>query len=388
MKPNFENTEIAFRYRSDSELKRANLLFSFIASPILTRVGILAVQLAMGMHLPITWIVKSTIFRHFCGGETLEETAKTAAFIGKYHVETILDYGVEGGESEVEYDKAVAECLAAVLLAARSKNIPFVSLKISGYCRFDLLEKKHSGAELTTTENAEWVRVCKRVNEICETASRCDVKVLIDAEETWIQNPCNEITEKMMELYNQHKAMVFNTFQMYCYGTFSFLSQAITVAKRNGYVLGAKLVRGAYMEKERARAIQDGYENPIQPNKESTDKDFDDAILLCLKNLDKLSLFIGTHNEQSCNKAMDIMAICGIAPNDPRVIFSQLYGMSDNLSFNLAAADYNVAKYVPYGPVKSVIPYLLRRATENTSIAGQTSRELALIRKELSRRKI
>lgn len=212
--------------------------------------------------------------------------------------------------------------------------------------------------------------------------------LLIDAEETWIQNPCNEIAEKMMERYNQHKNMIFNTFQMYCHGTLSFLSQAIAGAKINGYVLGAKLVRGAYMEKERARAMQEGYKNPIQPDKESTDKDFDDTIMLCLKNLDKLSLFIGTHNDQSCTKAMDIMAVRGIAANDHRVIFSQLFGMSDNLSFNLAAADYNVAKYVPYGPVRSVIPYLLRHATENTSVAGQTSRELALIRRELRRRKI
>lgn len=388
MIPDIDNTEIAFRYRTDNDLKRADFLYSFIASPLRTRIGIGAVQVAMALHLPIVGLLKRTIFKQFCGGETLEETGKTADMLGKYNVGSILDYGVEGAKSEPEYDRAAEECIRAIGFAATSKDIPFISLKITGYCLFGLLVKKHIGTPLTTTEEEEWKRTCDRINQICKAAADRNVMVLIDAEETWIQDPCNELTVQMMQKFNHGKVAVFNTFQMYCQGTLPYLHQAIKHATDNNYLLGAKLVRGAYMEKERARAIQWQYTDPIQPGKESTDKDYDEALALCLQNLDRLSLFIGTHNEQSCTRAVELMNKYDIAANDGRVVFSQLFGMSDHISFNLAAAGYRVAKYVPYGPIRSVVPYLLRRAMENTSVGGQTSRELSLIRKEIKRRSL
>jgi proline dehydrogenase len=388
MIPDIDNIEIAFRYRTDNELKRAHFLFSCISSSLLTKIGIKAVQAAMALHLPIDGIIKRTIFMQFCGGETLEETAKTAALSGKYNVGSILDYGVEGAEGEPEYDRAVEECIRAIRFASANKHIPFISLKITGYSRFGLLVKKHNGTPLIFTEEQEWQRVSDRINEICTTAASCNVMVLIDAEETWIQDPCNEITVQMMRKFNHGKVVVFNTFQMYCHGTLSYLTEAIKHAADNDYLLGAKLVRGAYMEKERAHARQWQYADPIQPDKECTDKDYDEAVRLCLQSLDRLSLFIGTHNEQSCLKAVELMNKCGIASNDDRLIFSQLFGMSDHISFNFASAGYRVAKYLPHGPVKNVVPYLLRRATENTSVAGQTSRELSLIRKETKRRSL
>jgi proline dehydrogenase len=388
MKPEFDNTEIAFRYRTNRELKKANFLFSFMASPLLTKLGIGAAQLSMKWHLPVKGLLKSTIFSQFCGGETLEETAATSENISKYNVDTILDYGVEGKESDAEFDKAVPEFVKAVKYAASQKHIPFISLKVTGFARFGLLEKMNAKQTLTSEEVAEWNRVIGRIDEICKNAAERNVMVLIDAEETWIIEPCNELTEAMMEKYNRKQVVVFNTYQFYCHGTLPFLKYSIEEASKKGYLLGAKLVRGAYMEKERARAAAMNYQDPIQPDKESTDRDYDAGVLLCLQNLDKLALFIGTHNEKSCATAVEYMERNGIEPKNPRVFFSQLYGMSDNISFNIANAGYHVSKYLPYGPVKDVIPYLMRRAQENTSVAGQTSRELLLIQKEMKRRKL
>jgi proline dehydrogenase len=388
MHPEIGNTETAFKYRTDKDLKRTYFLYSFIASPRRTRLGVGAVQAAMAFHLPIGGILKSTIFKQFCGGETLDETGKTADMLGKYNVGSILDYGVEGAGSEAEYDKAVEECIRAIRFAATNKDIPFVSLKVTGYCRFGLLVKMNSGTTITTSEMQEWQRAVNRINEICSAASDRSIKVLIDAEETWIQNPCNDITVQMMQKFNRRNVVVFNTFQMYCHGTLFYLQEATKHAIENDYLLGAKLVRGAYMEKERARAKQWQYTDPIQPDKESTDKDYDEAVQFCMQNIDKLSLFIGTHNEKSCMRAVELMNKYGIASSDNCVVFSQLFGMSDHISFNLAAAGYKVAKYLPYGPLRSVVPYLLRRAMENTSVGNQTGRELSLIRKEINRRRL
>jgi proline dehydrogenase len=388
MKPEFDNTEIAFRYRTNKELKKAHFLFSFMASPMLTKLGIGAAQLSMKWHLPVKGLLKSTIFSQFCGGETLEETAATSDNISKYNVDTILDYGVEGKESDAEFDKAVPEFVKAVKYAASQKHIPFISLKVTGFARFGLLEKMNAKQTLTIEETAEWSRVTKRIDEICGAAAERNVMVLIDAEETWIIEPCNQLAEAMMEKYNKTQVVVFNTYQFYCHGTLPFLKYSIEEAAKKRYVLGAKLVRGAYMEKERARAAAMNYQDPIQPDKGSTDRDYDAGVMLCLKNLDKLALFIGTHNEKSCAAAVEYMEQNGIEPKNPRVFFSQLYGMSDNISFNIANAGYHVSKYLPYGPVKDVIPYLMRRAQENTSVAGQTSRELLLIQKEMKRRQL
>jgi len=388
MLPEFDNTQIAFEYRSDKELKHARFLFSSMGSPTLTNLGIKMTKIALALKLPVKSIIKSTLFDHFCGGETMEEAAKTATMLGKYGISTILDYGVEGKESEADFDKAVPEFIKAIKYAATSKYIPFISLKVTGFAYFALLEKVHAGEQLTDEETAAWKRVYGRIDQVCKAAADNNIMVLVDAEESWIQKPVDELTNVMMSRYNKTKAVVFNTFQLYRHDRLVFLKESCATAKAEGYLLGAKLVRGAYMEKERARAAEKGYLSPIQPNKQAADKDYDEAVDFCLHNLNALALFIGTHNESSCLKAAKYMQDNNIAANTDKVYFSQLYGMSDNVSFNLAHEGYHVAKYLPYGPVKDVIPYLMRRAQENTSVAGQTGRELSLINKEIKRRKL
>jgi proline dehydrogenase len=388
MLPDFSNTEIAFKFRSDKELKHAHLLFSLIGNASLTKLGIKLTGLALSWKLPVKSIIKKTLFEQFCGGENLPEAAQTAERIGKYRVNTILDYGVEGKESEADFDKAVPEFINAVKYAASKEHIPFISLKVTGFCRFALLEKINAKEALNAAEKEEWQRVHKRIDAICSEAAKDDIMVLVDAEETWIQEGVNELVEAMMLKYNKKEAVVFNTFQMYSHSTLPYLKYCIETAAKNGYIYGAKLVRGAYMEKERLRAKEKGYEDPIQPNKEATDRDYDAGVLYCLENLKQSALFIGTHNEQSCMKAAQYMLDHKIDLSTRRVYISQLFGMSDNISFNMAHSGYNVAKYLPYGPVKDVAPYLMRRAEENTSVAGQTSRELALIEKEIKRRGI
>jgi len=383
----FSDTEIAFRYRSDKDLKLGGFLFKSMKSSMLTRIGISATNFAINTHLPISGLIKRTIFKQFCGGEDMFEAANTADAIGKYNVSVILDYGVEGKGNEAAFDTATDEFIKAISFAATRINIPFVSLKVTGIARFGLLEKLNSKEVISESEHSEWQRVNARMDRICAAAYEKKIMILVDAEETWIVEPVNDLTEKMMEQYNKEKALIFNTYQLYSRGTLDFLKESCQKAAAKGYILGAKLVRGAYMEKERARAEEKGYPDPIQPNKESTDNDYDDAVIFCLENLDKLALFIGTHNEKSCLDAVLFMQLRGIDPGSANVYFSQLYGMGDNISFNLAHQGYNVSKYLPYGPVLDVIPYLMRRAQENTSVAGQTSRELLLIKKEMERRK-
>jgi len=388
MLPQFDNTEVAFQYRSNSELKRARFLFSSMGSPMLTSIGMKLTQFAISWKLPIKSLIKHTLFDQFCGGETMDEAAATAAVIAKYGVGTILDYGVEGKESEEDFDKAVPEFIKAIKYAAANKNIPFISIKITGFAHFALLEKIHAQEKLTADEQAAWQRVYGRIDNICKAAADNNIMVLVDAEESWIQQPVDDLTDAMMEKYNKAKAIVYNTFQLYRHDRLEFLKASFPVATAKGYILGAKLVRGAYMEKERARAAEKGYPSPIQPDKEATDKDYDEAVLFCLQHLDHIALFVGTHNEASCLKAAKYMLDNKIAATTDRVYFSQLYGMSDNMSFNLAHEGYHVAKYLPYGPVQDVLPYLMRRAQENTSVAGQTGRELLLINKEIKRRKL
>ena len=388
MLPQFDNTEIAFRYRSNKELKRARFLFSSMSSRVITSIGMKLTKLALSWKLPVKGLIRHTLFDQFCGGETMQEAAQTAAVIGKYNVGTILDYGVEGKESEADFDRAVPEFIKAIKYAATNKSIPFISLKITGFAYFALLEKIHAEIALSAEETAAWKRVYNRINEICKTAADNNIMVLVDAEESWIQKPVDDLTDAMMSLYNKDKVVVFNTFQMYRHDRLLFLMESYEFARSNGFLLGAKLVRGAYMEKERARALEHNYPSPIQPGKAATDKDYDAGVLFCLQHLDHLALFIGTHNERSCLQAAKYMQENGIAATTDRVFFSQLYGMSDNISFNLAHEGYHVAKYLPYGPVNDVLPYLMRRAEENTSVAGQTSRELVLIDKEIERRKL
>jgi len=382
----FDNTAIAFEAKTDKALKKANFLFSNIGKPWLVKFGAVMTPIAFKLRLPIKGIIKSTIFSQFCGGETLEEAATTALQLGNYHVGVALDYGVEAMEGEHSYDAAVPEFIRAIQYAATRPDIPFIAIKITGFARFELLEKVHRKEMLTASEEEEYNRVRNRVFAIAQAGARHNVAILVDAEESWIQDPVDALTDEMMSLFNKGKVIVYNTFQMYCHDRFSFLKVSFDKAVKNGYLLGAKLVRGAYMEKENKRAAENNYPTPIQPSKEATDKDYDAAVKFCIDHLDQLAVFIGTHNENSCMLAARMLHEKGLSHNHPHVSFSQLLGMSDNITFNLAHAGYNVSKYLPYGPVKEVMPYLIRRAQENTSIAGQMGRELALIRKEMKRR--
>lgn len=385
MSLSFDNTEVAFKYRTNKELKRAHFLFSSMSSAFLSKMGILSLQWAMKWGLPVKGIIKKTIFSQFCGGENLEEAAATAQKLAQFGVGTALDYGVEGKAGETEFDQAVPEFLKAIEYAASQSNIPFIPLKITAFARFALLEKLHVDAPLNAEEVEEWQRVQRRIHQICQTAHDFQIMILIDAEESWIQQPVDDLANAMMAMFNKERVIVFNTFQLYRHDRLDYLKESLGMAQAHGFLLGAKLVRGAYMEKERARAKAGGYASPIQSSKENTDKDYDAAVRFCLEHLDGLSVFIGTHNENSCLLAARYLEGTDRSLRD-RVYFSQLYGMSDNITFNLADSGFKVSKYLPYGPVKDVIPYLLRRAQENSSISGQTGRELGLIKKEMNRR--
>ncbi|MFC0318395.1 MULTISPECIES: proline dehydrogenase family protein [Olivibacter] len=383
----FDNTEIAFRSKSNAELNRAYWLFKIISSNFLTKVGPPVTNFALNIGLPITSLIKKTIFEHFCGGETIEGCEKTIQQLASQHVGTILDYSVEGEESEQAFDHVLAETIRTIERAKKDTNIPFSVFKVTGLGRFDLLAKVNTGEPLTETEAAEFARVKNRVEKICAFAHQAGVAVLVDAEHSWIQDTIDDLARDMMRKYNTEKAIVYNTYQLYRHDILAALKADVYLAQTDNFYVGAKLVRGAYMEIERKRAEERGYPSPIQPNKEAADRDYNEAIHFCLDNLDRIGFMAGTHNEASSYLLATELDKRGIARGDRRVYFAQLLGMSDNLSFNLSAAGYNVAKYMPYGPVKAVMPYLFRRAQENTSVAGQTGRELSLIIKEKNRRK-
>ncbi len=384
----FENTQIAFAHRSDRELRKAYFLFRMLSSNTLVSFGKKLTQLSIGLHLPVDWAVKPTIFAHFVGGVTIEECRKNVRLLEKAGVKAILDYSVEGKESIEDIEKAMAETLRTILNAAVDQNVPFAVFKPTAFTVHKVLEKVSAGMDLSEEEKKEAENFRTRIGKLCQTAFENSLPILIDAEDSWFQNFIDEVVYENMEKYNKEKAIVFNTYQMYRLDRLEKLQQAYNMAKEKGYFLGAKFVRGAYMERERARAVEKDYPDPIQPDKESTDRDYNAALKFCIEHIDRISIFNGTHNEYSSRHMTELMAEHGIAKNDPRCWFSQLYGMSDHISFNLASEGYNVAKYVPFGPVKSVLPYLIRRAEENTSIAGQTGRELRLIMKEIERRKI
>lgn len=383
----FKNTQIAFRTKSDYELKRAYWLFKFVSYPWLVKLGKFMIHPALKMRLPILGILKKTVFNHFCGGETLADCKEVITALGKHNIGTILDYSIEGQETDEAFDANTNKIIASIIRGDVHSRIPFCVFKMTGVARFGLLEDLNRKKELSQTEIEEYKRVYDRVYMICERAREADVGVLIDAEESWIQDAVDALVNEMMNIFNKEKAIVYNTIQLYRWDRYEFLCNMLEDAKRNDYYIGVKTVRGAYMEKERARAKRGGYKSPIQPDKEAADRDFDKASLFCVENIDRISICCATHNEESNIYMTKLMEDNGIAKDDPRVYFSQLYGMSDHISFNLAEAGYNIAKYVPYGPVKEVIPYLIRRAEENTSVAGQTGRELQLITEELKRRK-
>ncbi|MBN2172809.1 MAG: proline dehydrogenase family protein [Bacteroidales bacterium] len=383
----FENTEIAFKIRSNKDLNRAYLLFKMISSNSLVYLGKKLSNAALKLHLPVDWAVKPTIYSHFVGGVTIDECRKNVRSLEKFGVKAILDYSVEGTESEEGINKAMEETLQTIHNAAQDRNVPFTVFKPTAFTKEIVLEKVSAGKELTREEKQEADNFRARVGKLCQTAFDNNVPILIDAEDTYFQNFIDEVVNANMEKFNKKSAIVFNTYQMYRWDRLEVLEKAYNRAVEKGYYLGAKFVRGAYMERERARAAAMGYKDPIQPDKDSTDRDYNAALKFCIEHIDRISIFNGTHNEYSSLYMTELMEKHNIPKNDPRCWFSQLYGMSDHISFNLAHAGYNVAKYVPFGPVRSVLPYLIRRTEENTSIAGQTSRELNLIIKERERRK-
>lgn len=387
MSVDFNNLEIAFAAKNDKALKKTHFVFSTMKSNALVKAGTTLTKLALKSGLPVKGIIKRTLFDIFCGGETIEECVRTAAQMQKFRVGAILDYSVEGEKTETGFDSTCAEVIRTIERAGKSENMPFAAFKVTGVGAFDLLAKIHVGKELTADEQAAYKRVEERVARICARAAEVGVPVLIDAEETWIQKPIDDLTIAMMEQYNNGRALVYYTFQMYCHSMLENLKNLHTLAREKGYVLGAKLVRGAYMEKERERSVDMHYTDPIQPDKASTDRDFDAGLDYCVSNVSEINLFAGSHNESSNLKLAELITEHGLSTNDKRVSFGQLYGMSDNISYNLADAGYNVAKYVPYGPIKASMPYLFRRAEENTSVKGQSSRELTLIEREITRRK-
>jgi proline dehydrogenase len=390
MSPNdklsFENTEIAFRHSTNTDLNRAYWLFKVINVNFLVKIGPPITNFAVKIGLPIKGLIKSTIFKHFCGGETIEECATTIKNLADGKVGTILDYSIEGEDDEKVFDNTRDEIIRTILTASKSKSIPLTVFKVTGVGRFGLLERLDEGVKLSVDEQIEWQTVQDRVLAICEMAHSEGVPVMIDAEESWIQKTIDNLALNMMRFFNKEKAIVYNTYQLYRHDKLASIIQDHAVAEEEGFILGAKIVRGAYMEKERKRAEERGYPSPIQPNKESTDRDYNDALIYCADNISNIAIVAGTHNEESCRLLADLLNEKQIDHKNPHVYFSQLLGMSDNLSFNLANANYNVAKYVPYGPIKAVLPYLFRRAQENTAIAGQMSRELSLIVKEKKRR--
>ncbi len=383
----FDNTSVAFSHKSDKELRKMYLLFTAINNRFLTKAGTKMVKIALKLKLPVQRIIKKTIYQQFCGGETLNNCEITIQKLADFNVKTVLVYSVEGNETEESYEKAKTNMFAVIQKAPASGSLPFCVVKISTLGKTSLLEKLQKGRQLSQNETEAFHRIQERVDTICKTAAHANVGILIDAEESWIQEVIDDIAESMMKKYNRKKAVVYNTFQFYRKNGLAHLRKSHMKAASYHYFLGAKLVRGAYLEKERKRARQLGYADPTQPDKQATDDAYNKALSFCMNNKQRIFIFAGSHNEYSNQYLTLLMEKHGMFPNDPRVYFSQLYGMSDHISFNLAQAGYNVAKYVPFGPVSEVLPYLFRRAEENTSIAGQSTRELGMVKKELQSRK-
>jgi len=383
----FENTEVAFQSKTTNQLNKSYWLFKLVSNNTLVKISPILLKIAFFLRLPIKGLIKRTIFEQFCGGESIETCDQRIKDLAKYQIGTILDYSVEGKSNEDDFNRVTQETIRTILKAKDENNIPFAVFKTSGLARIELLEKVSSSKEeLSKEEKAEYERVKNRIKTICSTAYENNVRIFIDAEESWIQDAIDDLATSMMRKFNKEKAIVFNTLQMYRWDRFAYLKQSYADAENGNYFLGLKIVRGAYMEKERERAKEMGYPSPIQKDKKSCDNDYNLALTFCINHIDKIALCAGTHNEESSILLTKLMAENNLLKDDKRVYFSQLLGMSEHISFNLSKHGYNVAKYMPYGPVKDVLPYLIRRAEENTSISGQTGRELGLIIKEKNRR--
>jgi proline dehydrogenase len=383
---NFQDTATAFADKSDAELKNKYQIFKMMNSPFLTELGSKTTEFALRIGLPVKGIIKNTIFKQFCGGETIEECQPSIEKLAASNIGTILDYSVEGKSDEKVFERTKNEIYRTITRAKEDDKVPFAVFKMTGVARFEILEKLSAGKELLKGEAAEWDRSRARVYEICEYAHSIDQPIFIDAEETWIQDAIDALVTEMMEKFNTEKPIIYNTIQLYRKDRFDYLKKSQKQAREGNYFYAAKLVRGAYLEKERNRAAELGYPSPIHESKAETDWDFDRAVDYCLENIENTAFVAGTHNEESVCRLAESVHARGIKHDHPHVHFSQLYGMSDNLSYVLAKHNYNVTKYVPYGPVADTIPYLIRRAEENTSVAGQVSRELDLISQEIKRR--
>ena len=387
-KLDFQDTETAFADRSDAELIERRRLFRVMNSPVLNAFSTRAATLALSLGLPVKGLIKSTVFELFCGGETIEECEPAIQRLARSNIGTILDYSVEGKSTEDAFEATKDEILRTIRRANDDPHIPFAVFKVTGIAPLGTLEKLSNKKKLDAKGQAKCERIHTRVNEICELAHSLGQPVFIDAEDSWIQNAIDGLAAEMMERYNRESVIVYNTVQLYRKGRLQFLKESRRRATEAGYFLGAKLVRGAYMEKEIESAEELGYESPIQDSKKETDADYDAAVEYCLKYIDEVSMVAGTHNETSTQRLAQLMYERRIVPNHHHVHFSQLYGMSDNLSYVLAKNGYNVSKYLPYGPVEDTLPYLIRRAEENSSVAGQVSRELDLLNKEIQRRRL
>lgn len=383
----FNNTQVAFALKSDTELDRAYFLFKMIANEPLVKIGTAVTNFALKAHLPVEGLIRATVFDHFCGGTNEQDCLSVVDKMYTKGVSSVLDYSVEGKEEEAQFDAALEMTLKTVEFAREKQAIPFAVFKPTGLGRFDLYVKIGENKELTTEEKEEWNRVVARFELICKTAHEKDVALLIDGEESWMQDAADDLVADMMRKYNKEKTIIFNTLQMYRWDRLDYLKKLHEQAKAENFYIGMKLVRGAYMEKEHKRAEEKGYPTPICASKEATDENYNAAVKYMMEHLDKMAIFAGTHNEDSSYMLMDLMEKNGISKNDHKIWFGQLYGMSDNISYNLASNGYNNAKYLPFGPVRDVMPYLIRRAEENTSVAGQTNRELSLIKSERDRRK-
>lgn len=384
----FDNTEVAFRKSSDADLRRAYWLFRLIGSPGLVKFGKWMTNFALKVRMPLRWIIKPTIFRQFCGGESIQESLKASEKLAERNVKTILDYSIEGKTDEKDLDATMHEVVRTIKEAQSNSDIPFAVFKVTGITTFETLAKANNGLDsLSESERLRYDKLVQRLEFICSEAHKANVPIFVDAEESWIQDAIDRLVYEMSVKFNQERAIVYNTVQLYRHDRLAFLQSEIERAKKEKFFLGVKLVRGAYMEKERNRAEEKGYPSPIQPNKEATDKDFNAALELVVSEIDHVSFCAGTHNEESSLHLANLLEKNKISHDDPRAYFAQLLGMSDHISFNLSNEGFMVAKYVPYGPIREVLPYLIRRAEENTSVAGQTSRELSLIIKERKRRK-
>lgn len=386
-KISFENLEVAFASKSDAELKKMYLIFATVNNNLAVNVGTKLANWSFALGLPIKGIMKATMFGHFCGGESIKDCETSVKKLADYGIKTILDYSVEGKGDEASFEASKNEILRTIERSAGDENIPFAVFKVTGLGDFAIMTKVQEKKTLTATEQEAFDHMKKRVDDLCKAAFEAGTKILIDAEESWFQDVIDEMAYEAMSKYNREKCIVYNTYQMYRHDMLERLKKAHAAASEAGYWLGAKLVRGAYMEKERDRAAAKGYQSPIQPTKEASDRDYNAALTFCVENLSNMGLVSGSHNEQSNHLLAELIAEHGYDPQDDRLYFAQLYGMSDNISYNLAKSGYNVVKYVPYGPVEKVMPYLSRRAEENTSVAGQSSREFDLVRREINRRK-